>query len=188
MSKPTESDHLVWIGRFQPFHIGHMDFLAGIADRFENKIFLGIIATQEAENSGTYGSVASAQNVAAKNPLTIWERVELIRLSVQEEPFFQRLSVSGIPRPDINWAVTQSFYPPKRVLVFSDKDEFEDLKAKHWSERGERVVRVPTSALASGSEFKQAMRDGKPWQPFLAKAAHDFFASIDGPERFRRSV
>ena len=79
----------LFIGRFQPFHLGHLDALQQIIKDKPDKILIGI------------GS--SESELTLKNPLSFYERKELIQKVIDSEDLFQKnkiINIEILPIPD----------------------------------------------------------------------------------------
>lgn len=179
----------MWLGRFQPFHAGHLEYLKGVLDATKTCVMLGVIVSTE-ESGGDdqlYSRVASAQHSHAKNPLGLWERIALIELSLQAAGLSESVKVLGIPRPDQDRILVQGYLPPRRFICVSDKNEFECLKAQQWTQAGEDVRVFPSGGGISATAIKAVLRSGGDWEQMLAPGSVEFFRSIDGPERLRRA-
>ncbi|MEV6180223.1 hypothetical protein [Streptomyces sp. NPDC052015] len=176
--------YAVWAGRFQPFHLGHFRTIRRMA-RLGRPLTIAVIATSAASGRGAYGRRAAEAGAACRNPLTVWERMEMIRLALSAEPLPVELRVIGVPRPDVDWHLTASFYPSARVIYLTDRDEFESVKLRHYTSLGEDVVVVGVKDLptVSASEVRARIRAGAEWQSMLHPATVDYFKEIHGPER-----
>lgn len=179
--------HAVWAGRFQPFHLGHVSFLDRICLTFDGPIVVAVIASSTSEPSDAYSAEANLQHRVAKNPLTTWERLMMIRIYLEEKGLTNRIIPIGIPRPDTYWSMVRGFYPPKRVLCFSDRNTFETQKVEHWRSMGEAVRVFPSEVGTSGTEFKEIVRSRGDWRALLPSETVEYFLSIDGPARFAES-
>nr|WP_185844013.1 hypothetical protein [Streptomyces sp. WAC 05379] len=146
---------------------------------------VAVIAASNAPGQGNYGRRAAEACTADRNPLTVWERVEMIRLAVSAEPWPTEVRVIGVPRPDVDWELTASFYPSPRVIYLTDRDDFESVKLQHYRSLGEEVVVVGVGDLptASASHVRNRIRTGTEWQSLLHPATVDYFKLIQGPER-----
>lgn len=83
MAKPT----CLFIGRFQPYHIGHHLVIQGMT-KLCSKVVIGIGSS---DKSGT-----------AENPYTAQERKEMIQQSLQDEDIIPMFDVVFVDLPDHN--------------------------------------------------------------------------------------
>jgi cytidyltransferase-like protein len=175
----------VWDGRFQPFHIGHMAVIKSILEQFGAPLALMVIQSSEGFHD-EYSRAANEHHKLPKNPLSFWERRLLIQAALKAEGLLEQVVVSGIHRPDLDWQSTLPFYPGKRFICLTGKDEYERKKATFWHAKGEqtRLVDVTGVENVSASEFKRTLRNGGEWQQMLHPSTVDLFISMNGVQRF----
>ncbi|MGW0286070.1 hypothetical protein ACWDXT_23540 [Streptomyces sp. NPDC003236] len=175
----------VWAGRFQPFHMGHLQTLRRMAS-MRTPLVVAVIAADEAEGHGAYGRMAAAAGASSGNPLTVWERTEMINLALATEPWAQSVRTIGAPRPDLDWELTKTFYPRQRVIYLTDRDQFEAAKLHRYKSLGEKVVVVGVKDLPamSATEVRRRIAAGEDWQSLMHPATIDYFREIGGPARF----
>jgi nicotinamide mononucleotide adenylyltransferase len=182
-ANPRLAVHATWAGRFQPFHEGHLATLCAILDEFAGPVCLMLIQSTGWSTIGP-SSLMDAQHARSKNPFTIWERREMIRLVLEAEGLLDRVTILGIPRPDILWEAVQGFYPPRRFICLTDRDELDEEKLNVWKSRGESVMIIKTGeSERSSTSIKAAVQRGEDWRALLHPATLDYFELIDGPSR-----
>ena len=81
MSKPT----CLFIGRFQPYHIGHQMVIKGMT-KLCKKVVIGIGSSDKAHTS--------------ENPFTVSERKEMIQQALQDEDIIPLFDVEFVELPD----------------------------------------------------------------------------------------
>ena len=178
----------VWLGRFQPFHSGHLGFLRSLLEETGLPLMIGVIVSTEGSSLlDDYGRLAAAQHVSAKNPLALWERLTMIGLSLEAHGLSDSVRVLGVPRPDDDIELVKRFLPARRTMCYSDKDQFEILKAARWKSSGETVRIIHSGDGVSATHFKAVLRGGGDWAALLTPESLGYFWSIDGPERFRQA-
>jgi bifunctional NMN adenylyltransferase/nudix hydrolase len=84
----TKRDALVFIGRFQPFHMGHAQVIMQALDRAKEVVVI-------------IGSAYNARD--SKNPFTFEERKELIEAAFLNNPNLHVVPVSDYPYSDAKW-------------------------------------------------------------------------------------
>jgi nicotinamide-nucleotide adenylyltransferase len=182
----------IWVGRFQPFHLGHVSFLERLSLAFDGPIVVAVIASFPSDQNkavDAYSEAANLQHRASKNPLTVWERLMMINLYLESSGLGNRIMPIGIPRPDTNWDIVKGFYPPKRILCFSERNTFELQKVAHWKSLNERVKTFSFDGTdnISGTKFKEIIKNRGDWRSLLPPATVEYFSAIGGPERFAKS-
>jgi hypothetical protein len=178
-------EHIVWDGRFQPFHLGHLATATAILGSFGCPLVLAVIeSTLHGVDPGQ--SDPNPNHAKEENPLTFWERLEMIRLVLSVEGLADRVTILGVPRLDFYWPVARTLYPPRRRICITDKDEYERSKAAFWAALGEEVVVLRAEGLPpiSGRLVKQAIRAGGDWRQYLHPASWAYFEAVSGPARF----
>lgn len=175
-----------WTGRFQPVHKGHIEILRFSLNTVELPHLCILTAYFGGHTSDRYGQFARANYGPEKNKLTVWERFRLMNLSLRGEGLEKIVCVTIAPRHDLDWSLASQFYPPKRIICLTNKDEFESAKLELWRRRGETVrvldVKAELEPLTT-TEIKRRINAGEPWERFISEAAHAYFREIDGPTR-----
>lgn len=159
-----------FIGRFQPFHLGHLHALRYALERVDELI----IVIGSAYNSHTF-----------EDPFTAGERVEMIArvldsLGVRERTFI-------IPVPDVErnaiWVTHLESLVPKFSVVFSANP----LVIRLFKEQGYRVERPPivNRPPFSATEVRRRMLEGGDWKSLVPDEVAQFIEEIGGVERMR---
>ncbi len=177
----------VWVGRFQPVHLGHLEVLSRSLATLDMPhvavLPFGLDRSQMEPQSDYKRHLADAYLVDL-NPLTVWERFALMRLALLELDAPNRVAILVAPHHESQPNVVEDFFPPRRLICVTNKDAFERAKAEYWRERGEEVfvLELPFPIL-SNTEIRQRVRAGDDWRSFLPATTHDYFLDIDGPRR-----
>ncbi|MBI4394348.1 MAG: nicotinamide-nucleotide adenylyltransferase [Euryarchaeota archaeon] len=159
----------LFIGRFQPFHNGHLKVIADIAKDFD-EVVIGIGSAQE---SHTF-----------KNPFTAGERFHMIAAALDAAGVH---NYHIVPIPDVNrnsmWvAQVRSFVPPFQVF-FSNNP----LATRLFSESGHEVRPAPfvEREKYSGTSVRDAIRIGTAWEALVPSAVASIIKTVDGAERIK---
>ncbi len=167
----SENSRGLFVGRFQPFHLGHLD-----ASRYALKKCDQLVVV-----------VGSAQySHALENPFTAGERVMMIKATF-DEAGFDRSSYFIIPVEDINyhsmWVDHIRSLTPSFNLVFSN----EPLTKRLFKEAGLKVEPIPffKREVYSATEIRNRMIAGADWETLVSEAVADFIKGIDGVERMK---
>ncbi len=185
--RDPDAVHAVWDGRFQPFHVGHLAVIRAILEQFGCPLVVMIIQSSPEPAANAYTAQVNVHHALARNPLTLWERYELLRLVLSAEGLEGRVSVLGIPRPDMYWPIASRFYPRRRFICLTDKDEYERAKVTFWHALEEETRVVDTRGLpaVSGTRVTEWLKSAAGWRELRPAAARDSCERIGGPERFR---
>ncbi len=160
----------LFIGRFQPFHTGHLLLLQRLMTEYE-EIIIGIGSSQYHDT--------------ADNPFSETERYQMITRAL-EAAHIQNYRIASIP--DIH-------NPPKWVdHVCSIVTDFDVIIAnnpftrKLFSEKG-YVVKGTTyfdRKRYSGKEIRRRILQDEPWGDLVPQAVFDLINKIDGITRVKR--
>jgi len=157
------------IGRFQPFHKGHLEVIRIIAEECSS-IVVGI---GSAQYSHTF-----------ENPFTAGERYLMISRSLREDGMrdFSIVPIVDINRYSVWVSHVVSLVPPFQV-VYSNNP----LTRRLFSEAGYEVRASPmfNRDAYSGTEIRRRMMAGESWEGLVPKAVAEVIREIKGEERMR---
>jgi len=161
----------VFVGRFQPFHLGHLKATKDIlVDVDEIVIVVG---------SSQYSHDLDC-------PFTAGERLVMIRKCLEENRIkCERVWI--IPVPDVHlhvmWVSAVEGYTPKFDVVYSN----EPLTRRLFSEAEYEVkaIRFHKRRIYSSTEIRSRMLAGKNWEKLLPESIAQYIKKIDGVNRIR---
>jgi len=161
----------LFVGRFQPFHLGHGEALR-IIFKAADELVIVIGSSQKSHD--------------LDDPFTTGERISMIRAALDE----MKIAPSRyylIPVPDSTmhacWASTVIAYCPPFHVVYSN----EPLTRCLFREAG-RTVRGITlfqRKLYSATEIRQRILTGKAWRTLLPQGVVTVIEEIKGVERLK---
>jgi len=161
----------LYVGRFQPFHLGHLGAIRDILKEVEELVIV-------------IGSAQYSHNL--NNPFTAGERLTMIRKALEEaEIDYSRVWV--VPVPDVHlhmmWVSAVEGYTPKFDVVYSN----EPLTKRLFMEAGYKVkpIRFHERKLYSSTEVRERMIKGVSWETLVPKSVAAFIKEIDGINRLR---
>lgn len=161
----------LFVGRFQPLHLGHLEALRAIFDEADEVIIV-------------IGSAQKSHDL--DNPFTPGERITMIRAALtdlQIAPSRYYL----IPVPDstmhASWASMVMAYCPPFHVVYTN----EPLTRRLFREAGIPVRGIPLyqRELYSATEIRQRILTGQAWRTLLPPAVAAVIEEIQGVERLR---
>jgi len=162
----------LYVGRFQPFHLGHLESIKGILQEIEELVIV-------------IGSAQYSHDMV--NPFTAGERLVMIRNSLQEARV-DSSRVWVVPVPDVHlhmmWVSELEGYTPKFHLVYSN----EPLTRRLFMEAGYKVKSVPfyDRQFYSSTIIRQRMlSQDESWRSLVPKNVAEFISEIDGVNRLR---
>lgn len=158
------TDRGLFLGRFQPFHLGHLDVVRRLA-RKHDEVVVGI----------------GSANVSHSdiNPFTAGERVAMIHRALREADLTNALLV---PIPDVGrnaiWVSHVVSLVPRVTTVYTNNP----LPARLFREAGHRVAPAPfhERAMYEGTRIRSLMvADDDAWRDLVPAAV----ASVIDEER-----
>ncbi|MGB9635663.1 MAG: nicotinamide-nucleotide adenylyltransferase [Thermoplasmata archaeon] len=160
----------LFIGRFQPLHIGHQKVINFVLKRCDELILI----------------IGSAQySHTLENPFTAGERYEMLIRVFRKE--VKALTLYIIPVPDVHnhnlWVSHVESFTPKFDIVFASNPLTELLFAK----RGYTVKPVPVydRETFSSSKIRQKMVNGEKWESLVPEEISNYMREIKGVERLK---
>jgi nicotinamide-nucleotide adenylyltransferase len=163
----------VMLGRFQPFHNGHMSLTKQILGECDELVII----------------IGSAQfNFIDKDPFSTGERVLMIHEALKEaEIDLSRCYVIPVTNDENNarWlAYLRSMVPPFHVLYSGNAF----VKYLVFSQDSSIAVKNPTFAKKeeyNGTYIRHLMRDDKPWKHLVPPAVAKVIEQVGGIERIK---
>jgi nicotinamide-nucleotide adenylyltransferase len=161
----------LFVGRFQPFHLGHLAAIKDILKEVEELVIV-------------IGGAQYSHNI--NNPFTAGERLIMVRKALEEAGMdYSRVWV--VPVPDVHlhmmWVSAVEGYTPPFDVVYSN----EPLTRRLFIEAGYKVkaVRFHERKLYSSTEIRERMLKGESWEELVPKGVAAFIKEIDGVNRLR---
>lgn len=161
----------VFVGRFQPFHNGHLKAVEGILRNVDELVIV----------------VGSSQySHRMKNPFTSGERITMIRRALEEEGI-QPSRYWIVPVPDTHvhmiWVSQVVGYTPRFSVVYTN----DPLTRRLFVERGFKVEPVPfhEREIYSATEIRKRILGGENWQELVPKGVAQIIKEIGGVERLQ---
>ena len=161
----------LYVGRFQPFHLGHIDAIKEVL-KFVDELVIAI------------GSAQYSHNLT--NPFTAGERLVMIRQALKEADVdYSRIWI--VPVPDVHlhmlWVSALEGYTPRFNVVFSN----EPLTRRLFTEAGYKVksIRFFAREIYTSTLIRSKMLKDDSWASLVPKSVAEFITEIDGVNRLR---
>jgi nicotinamide-nucleotide adenylyltransferase len=157
------------IGRFQPFHRGHLHVVERIAEDVD-ELVIGI------------GSADASHTV--RNPFTAGERVMMVRKSLED----LRLTDYVVPIEDLErnsvWVSHVESMSPEFDVAYSNNP----LVVRLFTEADVEVRQTEMfdREELKGSQIREQMREGGDWEQNVPDAVAAVIDEIDGVERIQQ--
>ncbi len=161
----------LFVGRFQPFHLGHLSAIKDILKEIDELVIV-------------IGSAQYSHNL--NNPFTAGERLVMVCKAL-EEAGMDHSRVWVVPVPDAHlhmmWVAAVEGYTPHFDVVYSN----EPLTRRLFKEAGYKVktVRFHERKLYSSTEIRVRMQKNESWEKLVPKSVAAFIKEIDGVNRLR---
>jgi nicotinamide-nucleotide adenylyltransferase len=165
----------LFVGRFQPFHKGHLETVKFALKSVDTLVMV----------------VGSAQKShEMRNPFTAGERVMMIKASLDAEKGVDAGRVLIVPVPDVDvhalWTRQVDMLVPTYEVVFAN-DPFTLLL---FRERGVRTVEAPLfeRSRMMATEVRRRMAEGEDWQELVPEPVAGVIKAINGEDRVKAIV
>lgn len=157
------------IGRFQPFHLGHLEALRFALSRVD-RLWVGLGSSNRPRQRS--------------NPFSAEERRQMILSSV-DGPTRQRIGIFFIPDLDDHqkWVEMIGAIVPKFDVVFTN----DDLTRHIYSRRRVEVVPIPfvDRGSLSGTNIRGLIAGGRKWEHLVPAGTKNFLASVGAGDRLK---
>jgi cytidyltransferase-like protein len=164
-------------GRFQPFHLGHLEYLKGAAAR-SDEVFVGI--TNPDPTHVKPEASDPVRHLPESNPYTYVERLLMVKAAAAGAGLApERLHV--IPFP-VNTPELWDAYVPRDVVqyirLFSD---WGGTKLDRLRAGGFEVVVLDEGAEKelSGADVRAAIREGREWEELVPAGVADVIKRLE---------
>lgn len=161
----------IYVGRFQPFHKGHLYAVKEVLKEV-NELIIGIGSAQESHT--------------LDNPFTAGERMLMIRSALVEDGI-DLCRVYIVPLPDIAmnhvWVRYVSMLVPPFHVAYSNNS----LVMRLFKEAGYAVKPIPLydRRRFSGKKIRELMLKGGSWEELVPHSVAKIINEIDGISRIR---
>ena len=157
------------IGRFQPFHLGHLDALRFALTKVEN-LWLGL------------GS--SNKPMEKNNPFSAEERKQMILSSI-DDSMKEKISIYFIPDLDnhVKWIEMIDDIVPQFQIVFSNDPLTDHL----YSKRSVQVIPIPflNRDDLSGTNIRDLILSDQKWEHLVPEGTKNFLIQNSANDRLK---
>jgi len=157
------------IGRFQPFHLGHLEAINFALSKVE-QLYIGIGSSNKSHQ--------------LRNPFTVEERKQMISSSLDEN-IIKRVSIYEIPDLDDHskWVNSVDEIIPNYDLVFSNDDFTHSL----YEKKGKKVISVVLKSRSnlSGTNIRRLIQTDGDWSNLVPSGTKNILLKNDAKNRLR---
>jgi nicotinamide-nucleotide adenylyltransferase len=161
----------LFLGRFQPFHKGHLKAIKWILKKSDKLIIV-------------IGS--SNKSFQKENPFTAQERMKMIKIQLKHEKIANRCKICLLT--DINnnekWAKHLDKHVPKYDTVYSNNT----LVIKLLKKAGKTVLKIPffNKKLYNATTIRKKMLKKENWKAMVPNKVAEYLEKINAEERLRK--
>ena len=157
------------IGRFQPFHLGHLAALEFALSKVD-KLWLGL------------GS--SNKPLEKNNPFSVEERKKMILSSI-EDSIKNKITIFPIPDLDnhVKWIENIDTIVPDYEIIFSNDSMTEHL----YSKRNIKVLSIPflKRNQLSGTRIRNLINTNQKWENFVPEGTKNFLINTSAKDNLK---
>ena len=157
------------IGRFQPFHLGHLDAIQFALSKVD-RLWVGLGSSNKPQEKN--------------NPFSAEEREEMILSSIGES-IKEKISIYFIPDLDnhVKWIEKIDTIVPKFDVVFTNDELTEHL----YSKRDVQVMSIPFLRRdeLSGTNIRDLISSDQKWQHLVPEGTKNFLKNTSAKDRLK---
>ncbi|HVP23990.1 MAG TPA: nicotinamide-nucleotide adenylyltransferase [Conexivisphaerales archaeon] len=158
------------IGRFQPFHLGHVRAIEYALKRAD----MLVLVIGSAQRSHEY-----------RNPFTAGERMEMIELVLRKKGLLESVIFAELPDVENHslWVPLLKSLVPRFDMAFSN----DALSIRLFKENGIHVEEVPLLRRdeLQATEIRHRIASGKRWEHLVPREVSLYLNETKGAERIR---
>ncbi|MBN1976814.1 MAG: adenylyltransferase/cytidyltransferase family protein [Anaerolineae bacterium] len=163
-------DRIGMVARWQPVHRGHVPVLRALCDRASQALI----------------GIGSSNKHDLRNPFTLEERIDMVRLALAE-----RTNYALIPVPDLDdgprWReMVVNLFGSLDLFVTDNPYVASLLAADYKTIRPVELVPKNERVAVNGSMVRREMAQGDGWQALVPEEIADYITAKHLDERFRR--
>lgn len=157
----------LFIGRFQPFHLGHLKDVKD-ALKVVDQLIIGIGSINEKNTE--------------KNPFSVEERTEMIKYILNKENI-TNYSIFTIPdfHDDQKWFEYIEKMSPDFNVVFTGND----WTVRCFKNKGYKIIKINLIKNINSTIIRNRIINDENWQELVPKGTVEFLEKIDGLNKIK---
>jgi len=162
----------LFIGRFQPFHLGHLHIIK-FALKEVKELIIGIGSSQK-ENTND-------------NPFTVKERIEMIdsALPANEISNYTLYPIPDYPS-DNKWTEeVETLIPNFDIVYMSDKNTFGEKWIERCFKENYMIKKIKALKGIDSTTIREKMLNDEIWQDLVPEEIKDYIEKIKGVKRLK---
>jgi cytidyltransferase-like protein len=164
-------------GRFQPFHLGHLEYLRGAAER-SDELFVGITNPDPARIKPEPAD--PLRHLPESNPYSYVERLLMVKAAARDLGLeLDRVHV--IPFPVNEPELWHAYVPDGVTQYLRLFSAWGGTKLERFEASGYEVVVLDEGAekMVSGADVREAIRTGRSWEALVPPGVARVIRSLD---------
>jgi cytidyltransferase-like protein len=164
------------LGRFQPFHLGHLEFMTAAKARC-SRLYIGI--TNPDSSSLQYSEFDPKRSEASNNPFTYFDRARMIEETAGSLGWTMA-DFMVVPAPISDLARLKSYlpHPASTVYLATIYDEWGEEKIRRLASLGYATEvmwrRTYAQRFTTGAEVRRRLREHGDWRPLVPDAVASY--------------
>ncbi len=160
----------LYIGRFQPFHLGHLSAIKQALEQVE-RLYIGIGSSQ--------------YHHTEENPFTTEEREKMIELTLKEAKIFDKCQIFLIPdiHAEEKWVEhVKKLIPPFDMVFVGNEGPVKTL----FEKAGTKVQSVKQELDISATEVRKRIKSNQEWQRLVSPTTAEYLQTVGSMERIKK--
>ena len=158
----------LFIGRFQPFHNGHLHVAKTLSNKFD-ELIIGIGSSQEKNTE--------------KNPFSYNERKNMVSRTLSNNKI---KNFKIYPVPDLYDDVKWTNYILKKLPDFSVAYSGNDWTISCFNKHKIKAVKINLVNNLSSTKVRDLIKKNKKWENLVPKEVYNYIKKINGEKRINK--
>lgn len=178
-------NNIVFTGRFQPLHIGHIEFIRTIKRKYPKELLIICIIRNSYEEilpkeKNNFYLVSKEKQQKINNPIPNWERFILLKTAIDNDNELKNNTIIIFrDRPDLDWTKSVQDLPENRMFIFPSycQESFDFEKIQFYKNKNESIDIIDNfnENQYSASQIRTDLRKGNKKISFLPSCCRDYF-------------
>lgn len=177
---------LIFTGRFQPFHKGHLSIIEYLREKYPNEIVCVAIIKDFPflKEKNDFDKRVDIEMLKKEEALNAETTLHIIT-QVLRNKNYGNVVTTLMPRASVeSWKVIDSLFDCKRVWIFTDNqhqtDSWEKIKSEFYVSQNEDILFVPIDKSINGTEIRTLLKDRnfEILEDILPKEVIDFYKQL----------